>query len=378
VQPREVDFNQLRAGQDGSATLTISGPTGASVAGTLKPLKSWLHLDRTQFSGVSTLVQVTARTSEMPGSGPQSGAIEVTMGNQRMYIPVRVDVRAPPAAAAPKPQPKASQAAPQPFAAGGAWPQAAPAPNVGQNGGRGAARQTAAHAAVPQQPQQPRAATISQVRSLGGLRLALSLLLALLLAFGAPALVNAFALPTLTGLIASPLWVAWALLGIGVIGALIGAPLGYIGAAWPPGRLRTGTLLAGVGALLAISNGVQLQLTRGLTDALPAAPQLGALALTLPLFVGVGAALGVQPLVSRGILAVARYIASRYRLVLLTAAIAGGWIGLTAAQMTLSAVFQQAPVAVSLVSGCGLVLGVALGVMLATPVGYMVRRFAFG
>jgi hypothetical protein len=46
--------------------------------------------------------------------------------------------------------------------------------------------------------------------------------------------------------------------------------------------------------------------------------------------------------------------------------------------MTLSAVFQQAPVAVSLVSGCGLVLGVALGVMLATPVGYVVRRFAFG
>jgi len=219
--------------------------------------------------------------------------------------------------------------------------------------------------------------TQTRTRSLGGLRMALSLALALLLAFGLPALVNAFALPTLTAQLSNPLWIAWALLSIGVVGALIGAPLAYVGAARSPGRWRTGALLAGVGAVLAISNGVQLQLTQGLTNALPGATQLGALALTMPLFVGVGAALGVQPLVSRGILTVARYIAARYRLVLLTAAVIGGWVGLTAAQMALSAVFQQAPVAVSLVSGCGLIVGVALGLMLASPVGFLVRRFAF-
>jgi predicted Ser/Thr protein kinase len=385
VQPREIDMNQLRAGQDGAATLTISGPNGAPVSGSLKPLAPWLHLDRTQFSGASSLIQVTARTSEMHGTGPQRGTIEVAIGNQRMYIPVRVDVIAAPVAAAPRPQPQppnAAPAAPPLASARAARPGAQAAPGGGRGGGRGPAQQTAAHAAAPRQPRaSASAAVIGRAHSLGGVRLALSLALALLFAFGLPSLVNAFALPQLTAALSalsSPVWVAWALLGVGVIGALIGAPLAYLGAARAPGRLRTGTLLAGVGALLAVTNAAQLHLTTGLTNLLPGAAQVGALALTLPLLVGVGAALGAQPLVSRGILAIARYIAAHYRLVLLTAAIVGGWLGLTAAQMALSAVFQQAPLAISLVSGCGLIVGVALGLMLATPVGYLVRRFAFG
>jgi hypothetical protein len=211
-----------------------------------------------------------------------------------------------------------------------------------------------------------------------GLRLVISVALALLFAFGLPALIVTFATPQLSALLDSSVWQAWALLAVGVVGALIGAPLAYIGAAPSSGRLRTGTLMAGAGALLALSFTAQWRLTPEWSNLLPGAEQIGALALTLPLLVAVGAAIGAQSHVSRAILAVARYIAARHRLVLLVAAIAGGWLGLTGAQFALSTVFQQAPFAVSLASGCGLIVGVALGLLLATPIGYLVRRFAFG
>lgn len=216
-----------------------------------------------------------------------------------------------------------------------------------------------------------------QKGSLGGLRLLLSLALALLLAFGLPLLVSVVARPQLAAL-ASPTWTAWALLVLGVLGALIGAPLAYIGDTPSPGRLRTGALAAGIGALIAVTFTSQWQLTPAWTHLLPGAEQIGALALTLPLLVAVGAAIGSHKGVSHSMLAVARFIASRHTLVLLTAAIAGGWLGLTAAQQGLSAIFTLQPYALSLLSGCGLVVGVALGIALAKPIGYLVRRFAFG
>lgn len=101
AQPREIDMGQVRVGQDSSVTLTISGPTGASVAGTLKPLAPWLHLDKTNFTGSSTQVQVTARTSEIRSVGPQRGTIEAVVGLQHLYIPVRLEIVRPPLPQAP-------------------------------------------------------------------------------------------------------------------------------------------------------------------------------------------------------------------------------------------------------------------------------------
>lgn len=389
VQPREIDLGQLRAGQDGAATLTISGQNGASLAGSLKPLAPWVHLDKTQISGASTLIQVTARTSEIHASGQQQSAIEVAIGGQRMYIPVRLVVIPAPSAAPraqpqTRPQPVPSFAAPAgaPYAAGGRpGPQAGAAPRGGPaaQGGRGAAPQAAATAAPRRR--NPFAAKLQSPTSQGGLRLLLSIMAALLLAFGLPLLIADLALPhlpQLTTLLPSTVWIGWTVLGIGILGALVGAPLAYIGDTPSPGRSRTAALLAVVGATLAVTFTMQWQLTPAWTQMTPGATQFGALALTVPLLVGVGAALGAQPHVSRSMLAVARFIAARYHLVLLTAAIVGGWLGLSAAQVALSTVFQQTPIAISLASGCGLIVGVALGVALASPIGYLVRRFAFG
>jgi hypothetical protein len=378
AQPREIQLGQLRAGQDGSASVTISRADNAPINGTLKPLSPWLHLDQTSFTGARSLIQVTARTSEIHSAGPQRGAIEVAVGNQRMYLPVRVDViaapRPQPAPAVPRPQP-----APPPLGAFGARPGRAPgASPQGANVNAAAAAQPTVQRPAVRKPFAAAAGLAQQTRSLGGLRVALSLALALLLAFGLPILLNAVALPQLAAQLPSPAIGAWALLLIGVIGALVGAPLAYSGASPAVGRIRTSVLLAGVGAALAITYASQLRLTATMSQTLPAAAQVGALALTLPLFVAMGAAIGAQPLISRGIMAFARYVALRYWMAQVLAAIVGGWLGLTIAQTALSAAFQQASFATALVSGCGLIVGVALGVLLASPVGALLHRFAFG
>lgn len=382
VQPRQLDLGRLFAGQDGAATLTVSGQNGASIQGSIKSLSPWLHVDITQFSGASSLIQVTARTNLIRGVGVQQGAVEVSVGNQRMYIPVRLEVvAAPRAQPAPKPAPK-PQPVPQPraqaraqAAAASALPGMPPFIASARKGAQIAAQQAAQQSAQQQTfayraPRRP--------RSLEGLRWPLALVIALIFAFGLPLLLANVVFPQVGSPISDPMWLARALLGVGIVGAMVGAPLAYIGDIRAPGRLRTTALLTGAGSVAAVALTAAWQLTPAWSHMLPAASQVGALALTAPVFAALGAALGAQPMVSAGVLSVARYIAARYRLVLLTAAIAGGWFGFAASQSALSTVFQQAPWALSLIGGCGLVVGVALGLTLATPVGYLVRRFAFG
>jgi hypothetical protein len=201
---------------------------------------------------------------------------------------------------------------------------------------------------------------------------------AIALAFGLPWLVAVMLLPHLGASLLASLGTAWALLGVGTVGALLGASLAYIGDRPAPGRWRTAALLAGCGALLAVTLSPHAQVSAAWTSVLPSANQLGSLALNLPLAVAVGAALGAQPLVSQGILQIARFVEARYTLVLVIAALVGGWIGLTAAQSALTTIFKQPSFALSLASGCGLLVGVAVGLSLAKPVGYLVRRIAYG
>lgn len=372
TQPREIDMGQLLAGQDGLASLTISGQNGVIVKGTVTTSSPWLHLDTSQFNGASTLVSVTARTSQIKGSGLQQTTIEIASGSRREYIPVRLDIVPAPSArrpAQPRPQPN-------PVYAGAGVNGGARAAHAGAAAAqpRGAATATAAPRRAAQvAPKPPR-----QAISLEGLRLPLSLLGAIALAFGLPWLVAVFALPHMGTSLLSSLGTAWALLGVGLVGALIGAALAYIGDRPAPGRWRTAALLAGCSALLAVTLSPHAQVSATWADILPSANQLGSLALNLPLAVAVGAALGAQPLVSQGILQIARFVEARYTLVLVIAAITGGWIGLTAAQSALIAIFQQPSFALSLASGCGLLVGVAVGLSLAKPVGYLLRRIAYG
>jgi tRNA A-37 threonylcarbamoyl transferase component Bud32 len=92
VQPRTVDFGTLTAGQRGTVTITISGQNSASVQGSISAFEPWLHLDRTQFSGASTLVQIAAETSQMKGSGTKQSSLQIRSGNQNVYVPVSVEI----------------------------------------------------------------------------------------------------------------------------------------------------------------------------------------------------------------------------------------------------------------------------------------------
>jgi tRNA A-37 threonylcarbamoyl transferase component Bud32 len=92
VQPRTVDFGTLTAGQRGTVTITISGQNGASVQGAISAFEPWLRVDRAQFSGGSTLVQIAAETSQMKGFGAKQSSLQIRSGNQNVYVPVNVEV----------------------------------------------------------------------------------------------------------------------------------------------------------------------------------------------------------------------------------------------------------------------------------------------
>jgi tRNA A-37 threonylcarbamoyl transferase component Bud32 len=362
VAPRELDFGRVIAGQDASGALTVTGQSGP-MTGSVKPLAPWIVVDKQQLTGPSTLITVTARTSAIGGPGPQRGDIELSMGRQRMYIPVRVDV-APVAPAAPPPPPSpgpANHAGPQATRVSPAVNRARPA----------AAPQTSS------QPRSPRAsgASMTAIRS-DGARFALSVVAALALAIGVPWALHTFLGSWLATLSSSDPLRAYALVAIGALAAIGGALAPYIGGRRAPGRGRTTVLGAILGAALAFNIAVQLTLAPAAVGPFPEAAQVGPLAVTLPVLVAIGAALGAQSLISRALLATIRAIGTHSGLLLLSAAALGGWLGFTITQASLNAAFHPEPLLLTLFSGCGLLLGVALGVSLATPIGALARRFA--
>jgi tRNA A-37 threonylcarbamoyl transferase component Bud32 len=367
VQPRELDLGRVIAGQDASGALTISGQSGP-VTGSVKALSPWIVVDKQQFNGQSTLITVTARTSAITGRGPQNGTIELAMANQRMYIPVRVDV-APVAPPPPAPPPRQA-------------PSPAPGANAAAQAGKGAT--------VAQSPVRPAAAKpkrnvrVGRVmgytgRDTSGVRFALSVIVSLALAISLPWALYTFLDPWLASYISSDLTRALALLGISVLGALGGALAPYIGGRRSPGRARTAILGAIIGGALAFNLANQLALvpTEAAEVVFPEIPQVGPLAVTLPVLVAIGAALGAQELISRGILAVVRAIGARHGIMLVTSAILGGWLGLTITQAAINAAFHPEPLLLTFLSGCGLLLGVAIGLSLAPPIGAIARRFAW-
>lgn len=103
VQPRTIDFGQLKSGQSGTVTITISGQNGAHVNGQIIPPAAWITLDRTSFSGPSTLVRLTAETSRIAARGKLYSNLQIITGTQHIHVPITAEiVRAPRATTAPQ------------------------------------------------------------------------------------------------------------------------------------------------------------------------------------------------------------------------------------------------------------------------------------
>jgi hypothetical protein len=117
VQPRTIDFGQLKSGQRGTVSITIRGQNGASVNGQIISPHPWITLDRQSFSGSSTLVQLTAETSRIAAKGKQYSSLQIVTGAQHIYVPITAEI-----VRAPARQPPRRAAHPTPRKSTPQWP----------------------------------------------------------------------------------------------------------------------------------------------------------------------------------------------------------------------------------------------------------------
>ncbi len=99
VQPHTIDFGTLVSGQRGTQSFTISGQGNVSVQGQIKVLSSWLSLDQSRFTGPSTLVQLAAETSKLTRTGKQVSTLQIDCDRQHLYVPVTLNIVPAPAPA---------------------------------------------------------------------------------------------------------------------------------------------------------------------------------------------------------------------------------------------------------------------------------------
>jgi tRNA A-37 threonylcarbamoyl transferase component Bud32 len=105
VQPHQVDFGKIPAGQRTALAITISGQGGMTVRGRITPLVPWLKLDADTFDGKATVVQVFAQP-DASASGPRQGTLQISCDGQQLFVPVTATVQ--PAKGKPKPAARAA------------------------------------------------------------------------------------------------------------------------------------------------------------------------------------------------------------------------------------------------------------------------------
>lgn len=324
VRPRSVNFGALIAGQRGSTAIAVGGQNGLPVTGRIAPLAPWLRVDRRDFVGPSTIVQLSIDTTQLTRSGIHQTTLQITSGAQQLYVPVSVEVlstRGPNAA----PPRKRSQG---PQRAAGKYAPASTTPSwIRTILSWLAALGTASWAMT--QALQPSA--MHALAPLAGLPFAAVLLLVAALAAAPAAVVGRWG--------ADPLSRAFTAL----LGAGLGAGCTFaLGQNWPP--LPTATLPAGVNMNLP-------------------APLL-ALGLLL---ISAGATLGAAPGHSRRMLALTAFITRHARVLLAVGALLlGGWAGFT---LTHSWMF-------GLVAPCGAVMGMLVAVALFSRANRLLQRAA--
>lgn len=321
VQPRTVDFGTLMAGQRGTVTFTISGQNRASVKGTIAALDPWLQLDRTQFSGASTLVQIAAETSQMKGYGMKQGSLQIHSGNQNVYVPVSVEV-----------VPARGTTAGPHKAASPAQPKAAPAKYYGSTRRRGWG-----------------ASFLTGLLLSFGLGLALLVGIPEALALWWPQLMSMMPVAAAVLLAASLATVPAALVGIG-------------GRSWA-GRVHMTIAGAVLGLLLALSLGAG-SLIRAWPELGPLHIPTGAMLLVASL-TALGATLGADSVFGKAMLSTWLFLRRRMTaLIMLGGLIGGGWGGAVLAS----------GVARGGLAPIGFLVGALLGGLIAGRINRLVRR----
>ena len=335
VQPHSVDFGRLVRGQRGTFSITIGGYGGARVRGQVKSLSPWLGMDRDQFDGSSTLIQLVADTRKAPQDGSQRSTLQIMCDGHFLYVPVSVEIAASPAqsAQAQRGSSKASQA--------------------------GAAAQPGAQPfrAVPKKYQSPapkrrRWLWFAMASAMG------FVLAAQGLAQG-PRLLAAVAPHQL---LTAPLALALLLLStlLGVAGAVAGSQGSSGGGFWSRARTALAGGLIGLLLLLAANNTWLWTDLAGILSKQVRVPI--DVSLLAPAMIALGAALGADPGGSRLFNTLGVFIARYVRIFMaLAVLVAGGWAGYLLTQ------------GVACLVPFGIAGGIALGVVLIRVLGLTPR-----
>jgi serine/threonine protein kinase len=99
TQPAALHFGAVPAGQSRILSLTIKSSEDHEIK--VRPLVPWLSLDRHHIRGKSATLQVILSPERVSGSNPHSGSIEVSLGRQKLLVPVTVQILGNPATATP-------------------------------------------------------------------------------------------------------------------------------------------------------------------------------------------------------------------------------------------------------------------------------------
>ena len=292
VQPQTIDFGSLVAGQRGTQSFTVGGQGNLPVRGKIKVLSPWLSLDRDQFDGPSTLVQLVAETSKIPKAGKQVSTLQIDCDRQHLYVPVTLSVLP-----APVPVTRVVPAV-------GAKKVAGQSATRGRGGAPvrpgGPARATATGQA-PKVQSKYRSPMVGTPRRNWLLRLSMSLALALGSLWGVMALLQWLAT---TDRLPVPITLPVAL-GILVGNILLASGTAIVGSGGPSwhGRFQT-TLIAATLAVVLLVLGSGPMPWAGIDTILRAPLNVPSmLILWTPLAVSAGAALGAEPSFSRWMLA---------------------------------------------------------------------------
>ncbi|HEY0756321.1 MAG TPA: protein kinase [Ktedonobacteraceae bacterium] len=91
VDPKTIDFGQVYPGLSAPILLTLSGPKGTLISGSLHVVENWIVLDQTTFDGTKIPINVRIDSTRLRGSTHYTGTIMITPDESERDIAVTVE-----------------------------------------------------------------------------------------------------------------------------------------------------------------------------------------------------------------------------------------------------------------------------------------------
>ncbi len=97
ISPRRLDFGPVYpSGLSAPLTITISGYQGLRVSGTIRPLEPWIRVERTEFDGMNTYVNVRIQSTQLHSYTHYQGSVLISpyeKDEQDIVVTVDADIQ---------------------------------------------------------------------------------------------------------------------------------------------------------------------------------------------------------------------------------------------------------------------------------------------